>query len=674
MSDFRAIGGVSVSLKTLLEDRMELPGSQNNLSKIPATISTPGSEQKEDGDEDGQDTTTPRINLFLYRVTENGYLKNQEIPGRGVPGAYGHPPLSLDLHYVLTAYGSTMVGESVDERVAHYLLGNAMRVLHDYPVITKQLRTVKPPVGEQILDQSLTEEFEQVKLYLDPISLEDLSKVWTALMLSYRLSVAYKVTVVQIESQRTRRFPKPVGEPPPGGPRVYAVPFRSPQIQELRVRRAGDPPDVERPFPYARIGDTPVIRGRNFGREHVRVLLGGLAVPATPLSDDRIELSIPDDRLPDGTVIPEERRLQPGAQPVSVALGVPELPQTGFHSNQAVFMLVPLVASPDPNLPSLDPNLTAAPRTLTIRGKRLFLGSLSGETLVGPALIGKNSYMNPSTTEITVPLPDTLPARLVHCVVSGNLSPFPPDLSSPPLDIQVEIDNEGPHPATLMEKPTVESAARILQAAIRSAPEESPAFKDARVTTAITTEDTTEDIRLVVVPGGLFGKVAISGDVANRLKLSTDQQAPPNARAEQVEGAYLSGELAPFPVLTAAQPSLRVTIDNTAHTVRLASRPTTLASAADELQKAIKQAAGPGETGFSEARMTVLGNQLLILPGAPKEPTNVEGVPVGDPVVPGGDQTTVAELQLRARYPVRVRVNGAENISDESLEVLEMPP
>jgi hypothetical protein len=664
LSDFRAIGGVSVTLKALLEDRMELPtglpGLPASLSTPVVTISTPPSE------ENGVDTTKSWINLFLYRVTENGHLKNQEIPGQGFPGAYGHPPLSLDLHYVLTAYGATNGQNELpgDERVAHYLLGSAMRVLHDHPVITKQLRTVKSPAGEQILDQSLTEEFEQVKLYLDPISLEDLSKVWTSLMLSYRLSVAYKVTVVQIESQRLRRFPKPVGEPTSAGPRVYAVPFQSPQIQELRVRR-GNPSGAESPFPYARVGDILVIRGRNFGNKPVKVLLGGLEVPVTPQSDDRIELVMPDTEIvldenpPDGPEIPEERRLQPGAQPVSVVLSVPELPQTGFRSNQAVFMLVPLIASPDPpnqNLPSLEPNLNAVPRTLKVRGKRLFLGTLSGETLVGPALIGKNSYRNPSPTEITVSLPDTLPARLVQTLISEGLS-FPTNLPNQ-LEIRVKFGTEAPRTTTLTKKPTtLEDAADILQAAIRSTPGGGIAFKGARVTTV--------GDRLVVVPGGLFfDPVTISGTrMADQLKLSTGRQ---------VKGAYLSGELVPFPVLTAAQPSLGVTIGGPLRTVTLTSRPTTLADAADILQAAIQTAgttlgrAAPDKDAFSGARVTVLGGQLLILPGSSGQ-VNFGGVP-------DGDQTSVAELQLRTRYPVRVRVNGAESIDDKGVEIPERVP
>ena len=36
---------------------------------------------------------------------------------------------------------------------------------------------------------------------------------------------------------------------------------------------------------------------------------------------------------------------------------------------------------------------------------------------------------------------------------------------------------------------------------------------------------------------------------------------------------------------------------------------------------------------------------------------------------PPGDTTTVVELQLHARFAVRVRVNGAESIDDAVLEL-----
>ena len=170
MTDLRAIEGISATLQTLLRDRMEVPDSED---PVLVTISTPN---------DQQDTDSRRVNLFLYRVTENDYLKNQEIPGIGHPATYGYPPLCLDLNYLLTAYGTSADGEFTSEVRAHWVLGNAMRVLHDHPVITERLERMRvAPIGAPMLDQSLRGEFEQVKLHLEPISLEDLSKVWTSL-------------------------------------------------------------------------------------------------------------------------------------------------------------------------------------------------------------------------------------------------------------------------------------------------------------------------------------------------------------------------------------------------------------------------------------------------------------------------------------------------------------
>src|SRR5262249_34470596 len=141
------------------------------------TIGTPRS------DVQNQFTTaeTPRVNLLLFRVAENGWLKNQEIPGHNNPSAYGHPPLSLDLHYLLTAYGTRETASNFQESLSHFLLGSAMRVFHDHAIVDDDLLTVRDPVGTRLLHDSLRGEFEKIKLSLEPVTLEDLSKVWTAL-------------------------------------------------------------------------------------------------------------------------------------------------------------------------------------------------------------------------------------------------------------------------------------------------------------------------------------------------------------------------------------------------------------------------------------------------------------------------------------------------------------
>jgi hypothetical protein len=279
-------------------------------------------------------------------------------------------------------------------------MGDAMQVLHDFSIIADGLAITDPAsssFGEPILDPSLRGEFEKVRITLQPLTLEDFSKLWTALpQANFRRSVAYQVSVVQIESRRPRRFPRLVGEPPSAGPRVQVVPFRSPQISEIRVRRPGDPSDMERAFPYARIGDTLIIRGRNFASEATRVTLGAVdpVAPLPPLQDDRIE-----------TVVPNEVLLQPGPQMVKVIqdmmLGEPPAPHRGFHSNLAVLMLVPHAAG-------LTPNLVATPRTLQVTGTRLFHPDLECLALVGDTVIPASDYTTATPTEIAFNLPDSL--------------------------------------------------------------------------------------------------------------------------------------------------------------------------------------------------------------------------------------------------------------------------
>lgn len=385
MSNYAALGGVSRSLRTLLQDRMEIPPLPSGFPTVPVTIGTP----HEDDDID-----VPRVNLFLYQVSENRFYKNQEIPGHGHPAAYGRPPLTLDLHYLVTAYGRTREtgAQFSDETLAQWLLGSALRVLHDYPVITEDLENGD---GDPILDVSLLGEFEQVKLCLEPLSLEDATKVWTALTLPYRLSAAYAVSVVQIESQGPRRYPKPVGPLPDAGPRVTAVTFSPPRIDQVRVRRQELPADARpSPVPYARIGDRLVLLGSAFVKDETLVRIGPVDVvpEADPgVSNERLEVSIPDDA-----------ELQPGAVPIRacrhVQLGEPPEDRPGFHSNLSVFMLVPRIAG-----------VAVAAGTVTITGSRLFQENRPCQTILGDVIIEAGEYDAASPTSLGFPLPTLAP-------------------------------------------------------------------------------------------------------------------------------------------------------------------------------------------------------------------------------------------------------------------------
>jgi hypothetical protein len=172
------------------------------------------------------------VNLYLYQVTESPFLKNTAFPGDRA-GAEGRdlPVLSLDLSYLLTPFGPTPgADEETDE--AHAALGEAMLALHDEPILNRVHRpgfdaeTDLPPV--------LRDSFEDVRVRLHPLTVEDLSRIWSTIGKPYRLSVAYQVSLVQLrgadravlvpEVTRSALHVATVGVPridvldPPGGP------------------------------------------------------------------------------------------------------------------------------------------------------------------------------------------------------------------------------------------------------------------------------------------------------------------------------------------------------------------------------------------------------------------------------------------------------------------------
>src|SRR2546421_207063 len=82
---------LSNMLRTLLRDRMVEP-SVVTLAPPDVTIT---------------EAHGARVNLYLVQVIENAELKNQEIPFHGPPRAYGRPPLSLNLRYLMTTHSAT---------------------------------------------------------------------------------------------------------------------------------------------------------------------------------------------------------------------------------------------------------------------------------------------------------------------------------------------------------------------------------------------------------------------------------------------------------------------------------------------------------------------------------------------------------------------------------------
>src|SRR6266540_559132 len=120
-------------------------------------------------------------------------------PPSGHDGDTAQPPLALDLHYLLTVYGA-----GSDELLAHRILGRAMRVLHDHSVLDRQ------EIATALAGNDLGDQLERVRISHEPLTLDEMSKLWGSFQKEYRTSTAYTVSVVLIDSDRASRTPVPV--------------------------------------------------------------------------------------------------------------------------------------------------------------------------------------------------------------------------------------------------------------------------------------------------------------------------------------------------------------------------------------------------------------------------------------------------------------------------------
>src|SRR5687768_9928074 len=122
MSNALAIAAVTSTMRFLLENAIQPD------SALSGTLVTTKPPDKARGTNTGG-----QLNLFLYQPQPHASFRNSEIPHRATPGETGVPPLALNLFYLATAYGEE---QRTDEEVmSHHLLGMAMRVLHDHPLL-----------------------------------------------------------------------------------------------------------------------------------------------------------------------------------------------------------------------------------------------------------------------------------------------------------------------------------------------------------------------------------------------------------------------------------------------------------------------------------------------------------------------------------------------------------
>jgi hypothetical protein len=304
MSNARAIAAVTATLRSLLEKQVPIVDAGLNGLKVtngPLDLAR-------------KNIDVAQINLFLYQTVVNAALSNQDLPLQTRPGETAPPPLALNLHFLLTAFGA---GETDNDALSHRVLGGAMIVLHSHPLLGRE------EIKGALTDNDLHRQIERVRITPLPLGVEELSKLWTIFQTPYRLSAAYEATVVLIDSRRSSPAPLPVLKRGDSDRGPIATGQLAPLLSAIELPRGQ---------PAVRLGEEVRLAGEHLGGgERAQIfnpnLDEGIGLAAAGLDDNgALKIPIPDPSATPGAIsdlcpgfytIAVQREVAAGVPPVS---------------------------------------------------------------------------------------------------------------------------------------------------------------------------------------------------------------------------------------------------------------------------------------------------------------------------------------------------------------------
>ena len=176
MGGYTAIADIGETLKKLLWDHIKDDAVAKSIIESEEQITFSSPEEVE---------ADKKLSLFLYQVTENAYLKNEEMQLVNST-KLKYPSLSLSLFYLVTSHTPKREND-------HILLGKVMQIFHDNAILRGS-----------VLQGRLAG--EDLRVILNPLSVDELNKLWSVISKAkpFRLSLSYEVTPVRIESMRER--------------------------------------------------------------------------------------------------------------------------------------------------------------------------------------------------------------------------------------------------------------------------------------------------------------------------------------------------------------------------------------------------------------------------------------------------------------------------------------
>lgn len=216
----------------------------------------------------------PGVYIHLYQLLPDAQLRNATLPERTAAGNVMRPSrLAVEGRYLFTYVGEASSFDS--ERLA----GLVMTSLHDSPILATEEITafIAALSSDHVLATAdLGNQIERVRMSLQPLDLEELSRLWGMYGgTRHRLSTAYCASVVMLDAQVEPTVPLPVTDP-----RVTTFQLRSPHIGELR--------SSARRQPVVRFGESLHVHGSALAGDRTLLRLGSTVLSIDDPTDAEV--------------------------------------------------------------------------------------------------------------------------------------------------------------------------------------------------------------------------------------------------------------------------------------------------------------------------------------------------------------------------------------------------
>lgn len=184
MANYDAIGTVSEAIVETLRSRIDDRDNIISLNRDDISLTSP--------DDVGSDSDT-RLSVYLYKVERTQQQQPQTITEDNVRKG---SPLSLELHYLMTAYPSTAgANATTNNRDQHSVLGLAMQVLHDNSTLDTER------LGTSFGDDPTP------NIRMDTEAETTVSRIWDSFRdVPLYPSVTYTVSPILLDSRRTEEI------------------------------------------------------------------------------------------------------------------------------------------------------------------------------------------------------------------------------------------------------------------------------------------------------------------------------------------------------------------------------------------------------------------------------------------------------------------------------------